>query len=73
MGRPPFSVTEETELFERLGVDVLVVKNAGGDASRSKLDAARALGLLVLMIKRPAPPDAAILTTLQEAVAWAKG
>lgn len=71
MGRPPFSVAEEIDLFERLSVDVLVVKNAGGDASRSKLEAARALGLLVLLIKRPPLPAAPILTTVKEAVTWA--
>lgn len=71
MGRPPFSQAEEQALFERLGVDVLVVKNAGGDASRSKLDAARSLGLLVLMIKRPPPPNAPIFATIEKAVTWA--
>lgn len=70
-GRPPFSQAQEEALFARLGVDVLVVKNAGGDASRSKLDAARALGLLVLMIKRPPPPDAPIFATIEKAVTWA--
>lgn len=71
MGRPPFSKADEESLFKALGVDVLVVKNAGGVASRTKLDAACALGLLVLMIKRPPPPDATILNSTQEALAWA--
>jgi len=53
IGRPPFSMADEEALFRRLSVDVLVVKNAGGAASRTKLDAARALGLKVLMIERP--------------------
>ncbi len=72
IGRPPFSVADEVALFTRLGVDVLVVKNAGGQASRSKLDAARALGLPVLMIKRPDPASEAMVTTIEEALAWAK-
>ncbi len=72
LGRPPFSITQEIELFERLKIDWLVVKNAGGETSRSKLDAARALGLPVLMIKRPAPPDALRVETVAQAMAWVR-
>ncbi|MFY0691261.1 MAG: cobalt-precorrin-6A reductase [Paracoccaceae bacterium] len=70
VGRPPFSVEDEMELFTRLGIDWLVVKNAGGAASRSKLDAARKLGLRVLMLNRPAQPDAPKAATVDEALAW---
>lgn len=52
IGRPPFSVEDEVALFDRLGVDWLVVKNAGGAASGTKLTAARHLGIPVLMIAR---------------------
>ncbi len=72
VGRPPFSRADEVALFRRLGVDVLVVKNAGGAASRSKLDAARDLGLPVLMIRRPPPPDAPAVTGVAAAVDWAR-
>ncbi len=58
IGRPPFSITRETELFRLLNVDWLIVKNAGGIASRTKLTAAGDLGIPVLMIKRPPMPDA---------------
>ncbi len=54
IGRPPFSVEDEVALFRELGVDWLVVKNAGGVASRSKLDAARQLGIPVAMIRTAA-------------------
>ena len=54
VGRPPFPVEDEVNLFERLGVDWLVVKNAGGEASRTKLTVARQLGIRVAMIARPA-------------------
>jgi len=72
VGRPPFSVSEERELFERLGVDWLVVKNAGGMRSTSKLVAARELGLKVAMIKRPKQPRAARVGTVAEAFDWIK-
>jgi len=70
IGRPPFSVLDETMLFKQLDVDWLIVKNAGGDASRTKLDAARALKLRVAMINRPEQPDAQRVQTPQEALAW---
>ncbi|MBJ3763512.1 cobalt-precorrin-6A reductase [Maribius pontilimi] len=72
IGRPPFTVDDEVRLFERLGVDWLVVKNAGGSASRSKLDAARLLGIRVAMIRRPMQPDALKLETVAAAITWAR-
>ena len=71
VGRPPFSVEDETALFTQLGVDWLVVKNAGGAASRTKLTAARDLNIPVLMISRPAPPDASRVATVDAALRWA--
>jgi len=49
---------------------VLVVKNAGGAASRTKLDAARALGLKVLMIERPPCAASPCLAKRSLAEAW---
>ncbi|WP_163850699.1 cobalt-precorrin-6A reductase [Pseudooceanicola aestuarii] len=56
VAHPPFTVADEAALFTLIGVDWLVVKNAGGSASRPKLDAARQLGLPVLMLRRPPDP-----------------
>ena len=70
IGRPPFPVDRERDLFEALGVDWLVVKNAGGAASATKLHAARDLGLPVLMIRRPPPPPGRVVQTVEQAVDW---
>lgn len=70
VGRPPFPVAAEITLFRKLRVDWLVVKNAGGGLSRSKLDAARQLGLPVLMIIRPPPPQADTVATVEDALTW---
>lgn len=70
VGRPPFSVAQEKNLFLELGVDWLVVKNAGGAASATKLSAARELGVPVLMIQRPRMPDCPRVTTAQAAADW---
>lgn len=71
LGKPPFSVADEVTLFRALGIDALVVKNAGGALSRAKLDAARALGLPVLMIARPGLPDVPTVPDVAGALDWA--
>jgi len=70
VGRPPFSVAQEVELFKELKIDWLIVKNAGGEASRSKLTAARLLGLPVAMIKRPQQPEGPKVASVQAALDW---
>jgi precorrin-6A/cobalt-precorrin-6A reductase len=60
------------ELFFDLKVDWLVVKNSGGSASRSKLDAARDLGIPVALIRRPRQPEGPRVTTVSEALAWVR-
>lgn len=72
VGRPPFSVDDEVALFTRLGVDWLVVKNAGGVQSRSKLEAARRIGLPVLMVARPRATGAPETATVAEALEWVR-
>lgn len=56
--QPPFALTGEIELFRQYAVDVLVTKNSGAVATTAKLDAARELGLPVLMVRRPVLPEA---------------
>ena len=72
VGRPPFSVADEVALFSRLGVDVLIVKNAGGAASGTKLTAARQLGIPVLMIARPPVGDWATVSSVDAALDWVR-
>ncbi|MCH2076465.1 MAG: cobalt-precorrin-6A reductase [Rhodobacteraceae bacterium] len=70
IGRPPFSVDDEEALFRKLRIDWLVVKNAGGEMSATKLVAARRLGLPVAMIARPPQPEGEKLQTVKEAQTW---
>lgn len=72
VGRPPFSESDETALFTRLKVDWLVVKNAGGQPSRSKLDAARHLNIPVAVINRPPQPDCDRVQSVAEALHWVR-
>jgi precorrin-6A/cobalt-precorrin-6A reductase len=66
LARPPFTLQSELALLARVGA--LVTKDSGGDAA--KLDAARALGVEVILIERPQPRDTEAVSTVDEAVAW---
>ena len=56
LGRGPFSLQDDLALLQQQGIAWLVAKNAGGAATRGKIDAARALGLPVVMVQRPVLP-----------------
>jgi precorrin-6A/cobalt-precorrin-6A reductase len=73
LDRGPYTLAGETELMRRHGVDVLVTKNSGGEATRAKLDAARDLGLPVLLVARPVLPPAETVETVEEALVWIAG
>ncbi|MGH6749040.1 MAG: cobalt-precorrin-6A reductase [Stellaceae bacterium] len=69
--RGPFSEEEDRALLERHRIDALVAKNSGGDATYGKIAAARALHLPVIMLKRPALPEAeSVATSVEDALAW---
>ena len=54
LDRGPFHLAAETALMRDGAVDVLVTKNSGGGGAAAKLDAARALGIAVVAVARPA-------------------
>ena len=57
LAQPPFSVEQELEVMQLLKITHLVTKNAGGKSGMAKLQAARALNLTVMVIRRPEQPD----------------
>ena len=57
LDRPPQSLDAEIALMRENHITHLVTKNSGGDRTRVKLDAARALRLTVVMVSRPFKPD----------------
>lgn len=69
-GRGPFTVEGDTALMREHRITHLVAKNAGGEAARAKLDAARVLGVPVVMIERPAVPVRMRFETSEAVMAW---
>lgn len=68
--RGPFREADERALMEAYAIDTVVARNSGGDAGYGKIAAARALGAEVILIRRPALPEAPTATTVDEAMAW---
>jgi len=69
-GRGPFALENELALLREHAIEVLVTKASGGEATCAKLAAARALGLPVLMVRRPEPPPGPLVQSMAEALAW---
>jgi precorrin-6A/cobalt-precorrin-6A reductase len=69
-GRGPFAEADERALLKRHRIDVVVAKNSGGPASYGKIGAARALGLPVIMLRRPPLPAVEAVETVDDAVGW---
>jgi precorrin-6A/cobalt-precorrin-6A reductase len=67
--RGPFDEADERALLVQHGIEVIVAKNSGGSATHAKIAAARALGLTVVMLRRPALPQVPAVESVEDAVA----
>ncbi len=70
VARGPFTLAEDLELLRRHEIQWIVAKNAGGEGARAKLDAARELGLPVVLIDRPAIPPRPRVETPEAVLGW---
>lgn len=68
--RGPFTLEGEMALLREHRIQVIVAKNAGGSGARAKLDAARELGLPVVMIDRPFIPDRPQVESVAGVLDW---
>ena len=72
LGRGPFAAEDEAALLQEHGIAVVLSKNSGGQATYGKIEAARRLGLPVVMIARPPLPFGDMVHSVDEAAAWAE-
>jgi len=71
LDRGPYTVEGESALMREHGVGLLVTKNSGGPMTAAKLQAARDLGVQVVMVRRPPLPEGSeAVTTVGAAVRW---
>lgn len=70
LARGPFTLDDEVALMRERGIDVVVTKDSGGAMTSAKLDAARTLGLPVVVVDRPPYPDVPTVATPADAAAW---
>jgi precorrin-6A/cobalt-precorrin-6A reductase len=70
IGRGPYQEADERVLLSTRRIEVIVAKNSGGTATYGKIAAARALGVPIVMLRRPTLPAAPSVETVDDAVAW---
>lgn len=70
LSRGPFTVDGELELMRSREIDVLVTKDSGGSMTSAKLEAARQLGVPVVIVRRPPLPPAEVVAGVDAAVSW---
>lgn len=68
LSHPPYSLAEELALMKREEITHLVTKNSGGP-TEAKLEAARQMGVEVIMIDRPAYGSAVETASVDETIA----
>jgi precorrin-6A/cobalt-precorrin-6A reductase len=69
-GRGPFDEAPDRALLTTHRIDVVIAKNSGSPATYGKIAAARALGIDVIMLRRPEASDTPAVETVEDAIAW---
>lgn len=70
VSRGPFDRAGDMAIMQAHRIDLVVAKNAGGPGAVAKLEAARALGLPVVMVARPPMPPRVEATAVADVLAW---
>ncbi len=70
VARGPFDADGDRALLQAHDINVVVSKNSGGSGAIAKIQAARDLGLPVIMIDRPAMPERREFTTVDQVIDW---
>lgn len=69
LARGPFDEADERALLAEHRIDAVVSKNSGGDATYGKIAAAQALGVEVIMVRRPVLPQVPAARTVDDLMA----
>lgn len=67
--RGPFTLADELALLRGHAIDAVLCRNSGGEGGRAKLEAARTLGLPVVMLERPAPATGEVVAEVAAVLA----
>ena len=67
--RGPFQLEDELQLLRGHAIDYVVSKNSGGSATYSKVEAARSLGIPIVMVRRPLKHSVETFQTIEAVVA----
>jgi precorrin-6A/cobalt-precorrin-6A reductase len=70
LARGPFSAEAEAALMRERGIELLVAKLSGGEATYGKIEAARRLRLPVYLLARPEPTGLPRVETLEAVIDW---
>ncbi len=70
VSRGPFTLASDLGLMCARHIAWVVARNSGGTGARAKIDAARELGLPVVMIARPELPERPSVESIEEVLAW---
>ena len=70
VSRGPFTLEGELEMMRTRGITGIVARNSGGDGARAKIDAARMLGVPVIMISRPELPERQRVERVTDVMQW---
>jgi precorrin-6A/cobalt-precorrin-6A reductase len=70
VSRGPFTLVGELELLRSRRIEWMIARNSGGAGARAKIDAARELGLPVIMITRPELSERLRVESVTKVMQW---
>ena len=70
LARGPFTTEGDLALLRSHRISHIVARNAGGEGAKAKLEAARVLGLPVIMINRPSMPERRTAQSVNQIMHW---
>lgn len=70
VSRGPFTYEAELDMMRTRGIAWIVARNSGSDGARAKIDAARTLGLPVILLSRPKLPERLQVESVGEVMHW---